>query len=148
MANPTDAQLREASETLTGSPAKPKDKMGSRLAYIAELLADAGSLPHEPFLLWREPSRKVEQQVIGEALTVGRKTGGGGLSLAEDAHLSRNHFSIRIAAESAMLEDLNSHNGTGVNVPEARVQKQVLRDGDCIFAGEHIFVFLDPRKVD
>jgi hypothetical protein len=145
---PTDAQLREACKTLTGASAGAKDKMASRLAYIAELLTDAGPLPHEPVLLWREQNRKVEQKVIGEALRVGRNTGEGGLSLAEDVHLSRSHFSIRIAGDSGMLEDLNSHNGTRVNMPEAKVHNQVLRDGDCIFAGNHIFVFLDPRKVD
>jgi hypothetical protein len=127
---------------LTGLPA-PSDHLARRLENVADLLAGAGSLPKEPLLLWREAGQSARHAAIGQELVVGRNTGQTGLTLPEDAGLSRRHFLVRLAAGSCVLEDLQSHNGTSINRPEQRVQKHSLRDGDLILAGSHVFVFLD-----
>jgi predicted component of type VI protein secretion system len=124
----------------------PSDNLARRLEFVAELLAGAGPLPKEPLLLWRETGQSTRHAVIGHELAVGRNTGQRGLTLAEDKGLSRRHFLIRHAAGSCVLEDLKSHNGTAINHPQQRVQQHVLRDGDLILAGSHVFVFLDHGR--
>jgi pSer/pThr/pTyr-binding forkhead associated (FHA) protein len=113
------------------------------LEYVAELLAGAGPLPKEPLLLWREEGEAARHAVIGQELVVGRNTGGSGLTLPDDAGLSRRHFLIRQATGSCLLEDLKSRNGTAINRPAKRMSQHRLRDGDLILAGSHLFVFLD-----
>jgi hypothetical protein len=139
---PPAHDVRDASRTLTGLP-KPSDHLARRLECVADLLAGAGSLPKEPLLLWRQPGQSARHAAIGQELVVGRKTGQTGLTLPEDAGLSRRHFLIRLAADACVLEDLQSRNGTALNHPEQRVQQRALRDGDLILAGSHVFVFLD-----
>ncbi len=142
---PLPRDLRDASRTLTGLPT-PGDHLARRLEYVAEVLAAAGSLPNEPLLLWREAGQSARHAVIGQELVVGRQAAKAGLSLPEDPGLSRRHFSVRHAAASCVLDDLKSRNGTAINRPEQRVQQHVLRDGDLILAGSHIFVFLDHGR--
>ncbi len=141
---PPDA-LRDASQTLTGLPT-PGDHLVRRLEYVAELLTNAGPLPKEPLLLWREAGQAARHAVIGQELVVGRNIGQTGLTLPEDAGLSRRHFLVRLAASQCVLEDLRSRNGTAINRPEQRVQQHVMRDGDLILAGSHVFVFLDYER--
>ena len=142
---PLPLDLRDASRTLTGLPT-PGDQLARRLEYVANLLAGAGPLPQEPLLLWREAGQSARHAVIGQELVVGRKTGQPGLTLPDDAGLSRRHFLVRHAADRCVLEDLKSRNGTAINRPEQRVQQHVLRDGDLILAGSHVFVFLDHGR--
>jgi pSer/pThr/pTyr-binding forkhead associated (FHA) protein len=130
---------------LTGLPA-PGDLLTRRLEYVADLLADAGPLPKEPLLLWRPAGQAPRHALIGQELVVGRNTGQTGLTLSDDAGLSRRHFLVRRDADSCVLEDLKSRNGVAINRPEQRVQQHVLRDGDLILAGTHIFVFLDHGR--
>jgi hypothetical protein len=130
---------------LTGLPT-PGDLLARRLELVADLLAGAGSLPKEPLLLWRPAGQAARHAVIGQELVVGRNTGQTGLTLAEDAGLSRRHFLVRHAADSCVLEDLQSRNGIAINRPEQRVQQHVLRDGDLILAGSHVFIFLDHGR--
>jgi hypothetical protein len=139
---PFPRDLRDVSQALAGLPSA-SDLLTRRLEYVAGLLAGAGPLPAEPLLLWRQAGQPARHAVIGPQLVVGREAGRAGLTLAEDAGLSRRHFLVRHAAGSCVLEDLKSRNGTAVNRPEERVQKHVLRDGDLILAGGHVFVFLD-----
>ena len=139
---PPSRDLRDASRTLTGLRS-PGDHLARRLEFMADLLAAAGPLSKEPLLLWRQPGQSARHAVIGEELVVGRNTGPAGLSLAEDAGLSRRHFLVRHAEGAFVVVDLKSRNGTAVNSPGERVQQRVLRDGDLILAGSHVFVFLD-----
>jgi hypothetical protein len=139
---PLPCDLRDASQTLTGMPS-PNDLLARRLEYVADLLAGAGSLPKESLLLWRQEGRSTRHAVIGQELVVGRNTGQTGLTLPEDAGLSRRHFLVRLATGSCVLQDLKSRNGVAINRPEQRVQKHELRDGDLILAGSHVFAFLD-----
>jgi hypothetical protein len=143
---PSDADLFDICKAFTGAPRK-EDRMASHLNYIAEILEDCGPLPNEPVLLWRE-DRRVKQKPVGSDLIVGRKPGEQGLALPEDRLLSREHFAIHIVGGSHVLEDLKSRNGTVVNQPNNRIEKHLLHDGDLIFSGSQIFVFLDPRKVN
>jgi pSer/pThr/pTyr-binding forkhead associated (FHA) protein len=116
------------------------------MQFIGGLLADAGNLPAEPVLLWRELDRSVKHVVIGTGLTVGRKTLVPGLAFSTDAFLSRSHFRVCPEGDSYRIEDLRSKNGTYINCAENQVSSKALRDGDIILAGNHVFVFLDPRK--
>jgi hypothetical protein len=143
---PPAHDLRDASRTMTGLKV-PSEDLTRRLEWMSDLLAGAGSLPKEPLLLWREAGQSARHLVIGQELVVGRNTGQTGLSLPEDAGLSRRHFLIRLADMACVLEDLQSRNGTAVNRPEQRVQKHTLRDGDLILAGSHVFVFLDCGRL-
>jgi hypothetical protein len=143
---PSDADLFDICKTFTGAPPK-EDRMASHLNYIAEILEDCGPLPNEPLLLWRE-DRGVKHKLVGRDLIVGRKPREQGLALPEDKLLSREHFAIHLADDSYVLEDLKSRNGTVVNQPDNRMEKHLLHDGDLIFSGNQIFVFLDPRKVN
>jgi predicted component of type VI protein secretion system len=130
---------------LTGLPT-PSDDLARRLGFVAELLAAAGPLPKEPLLLWREAGQPARHAVIGQELVVGRNTGQAGLTLSEDSGLSRRHFLVRHEAGPCVLRDLKSHNGTALNEPGQRVQQHLLRDGDLILAGHHVFVFLDHGR--
>jgi hypothetical protein len=137
-------ELRSISQTLTGTPAR-MDKLRPRLEHIESLLAQAGKLPDKPVLVWREADGSRRHAVIGAKLVVGRHPDKADLALAGDKLLSRRHFVIRASGEDCELEDLNSRNGTMVNDPRNRVQRQWLLDGDLILAGNHIFAFLCQR---
>jgi len=144
--NLSKAQWRDISETLTAPP-QSSDPLLPHLELLADLLADAGSLPREPVLVWREPNQQVRHAAIGSRLVVGRHADAASLALPEDKLLSRAHFAVRPVEEGCELEDLRSRNGTAVNTSENRVRRRLLRDGDLILAGEHIFAFLDQRRM-
>ena len=76
-------------------------------------------------------------------LVVGRNPGKFGLAVPGDKLLSRRHFTIRAEGRQLQLEDAGSHNGTAVNSPENRIQSRLLRNGDLLLAGNHLFVFLE-----
>ena len=138
---PTPEELREACHTLSGMPA-PNPELATRLQYIANLLADAGPLPCSPVLVWRESDQRVHHAVIRDPFVVGRVAGPSSLAFPEDRLLSRSHFSICHTDEGCLLRNLNSKNGTAVNRAGERVEDRLLRDGDLILAGNHIFAFL------
>jgi len=142
---PPANELRDAYRTLTGLPS-PTDQLANRLQFIEDLLAGAKSLPDVPIIVWREPDHSLRHEVIGRELITGREAGRGGLTLADDKLLSRRHFAIRSEGEAWVLEDLKSRNGTAINRTENRVQSEILRDGDLIFAGNHVFVFMDQER--
>jgi len=142
---PPSEELQEICQTISGLPS-PNDKIVTRLRYVADLLANAGSLPNAPILVWREEDRPVRHALIGGGLVVGRQTGEPGLTLPDDKLLSRRHFVVRTTGVECMLEDLQSRNGTAINRVEERVQQRSLCDGDLILAGNHIFAFLDQGK--
>ena len=138
-------EIRSVSQTLTGMPAR-NDQLVPRLEYVAELLADAGKLPSEPVLVWREGNRKLKYAPVGVKLVVGRQAEGTDVALRDDKLLSAKHFAVKVSGEGCKLKDLNSRNGTAVNEPQNRIRSRLLRDGDLILAGKHIFVFLDQRR--
>jgi hypothetical protein len=142
---PSASDLRDLARTLTAAPAR-NDDLTSRLQYVADLVADAGRLPTEPILAWRDEERTVKHAAIGSELVVGRHPGGRGLAFSGDRSLSRRHFAARVSGEFCELKDLDSHNGTAVNQPDNRVRSRILCNGDLIFAGAQVFAFLDQRS--
>jgi pSer/pThr/pTyr-binding forkhead associated (FHA) protein len=142
---PSPAQLLEISKTLIATPTH-QDRLASQMQLIDGLMADAGTLPAEPVLLWRELDHSVKWVAIGTGLTVGRKAPDSRLSFSADDLLSRKHFEIRPEGDNCLIKDLESRNGIFINRPENRVKAKILRDGDIILAGNHIFAFLDQRK--
>jgi hypothetical protein len=138
---PSPEELREACHTLCGMPG-PNPELATRLQYVANLLADAGSLPCSPLLVWRESDQKVHHAVIQDPFVVGRVSGSCTLAFPEDRLLSRSHFSICLTEEGCLLRNLNAKNGTAVNGAGETVGEHLLRDGDLILAGNHIFAFL------
>ena len=139
---PPAKELRDVYQTLTGL-ATPTDQLANRLQFVADLLADATTLPAAQIVTWRGPDQAVRHAVIGKMLIVGRDAGPSGVTLAEDKLLSRHHFSIQTDGKECVLQDLKSRNGTSINRTENRVGQETLRDGDLIFAGNQVFVFLD-----
>jgi hypothetical protein len=140
-----DDELRDASRTLIGLPV-PNPQLTARLEFVAEMLAAAGRLPPLPLLLWREASGAVRHHAIGPVLTVGRQAGETGVSFEQDKLLSRSHFSIRPEPDGWWIEDLNSRNGTALNSVHHLIRFHILRDGDSIYSGDQVFVFLDQSR--
>jgi len=143
---PAQSEMREACETLSGF-AVPADQFTARLQFVSDLLADAGPLPAAPILLWREPGHYARHVAVGSELVIGRDSGQSGLSYPEDKLLSRRHFLLRAEANGVVLTDLKSHNGTSINRPRNRIETRLLRDGDLVLAGEHVFVFMDQGRI-
>jgi hypothetical protein len=143
---PPPAELREIFQTVSGG-APAADLFATRLQYVADLIAALGPLPQEPVLAWREAGNSARHARIGRKLVVGRQTGDSGLSLAGDDQLSRRHFALRTQGANCALQDLDSRNGTAINASENRIRKHSLCDGDLIYAGRHIFVYLNPARV-
>src|SRR5262249_48588969 len=139
---PSAEELRGACQTLSGMPASGTE-LAAKLEYVANLLAEAGPLPSAPVLLWRGSNQTGHHAVIHDPLVVGRAPDPPGLAFPEDKLLSRNHFSICVTEEGCLLRNLNSKNGTAVNGPGETVRQRLLRDGDLILAGNHIFAFLE-----
>lgn len=145
-AAPTPEELRAACHTLLGMP-EPNPELATKLRYVADLLADAGPLPSLPLLAWREADQKVRHAVIQGVVVVGRAPGSAGLALPEDRLLSREHFSLSVMEDGCRLRNLKSKNGIAINTPGQTVGERLLRDGDLIIAGNHIFAFLDQTQV-
>jgi hypothetical protein len=143
---PSAQELRDACQTLSGMPAS-NSELATKLRYVAELLADAGPLPRFPLVVWREANQKVRHAVIQRPLVVGRAPGSAGLAFPEDRLLSREHFSLRVTEDGCLLRNLKSKNGTAINTANQSVGERLLRDGDLILAGNHIFAFLDQTQV-
>jgi pSer/pThr/pTyr-binding forkhead associated (FHA) protein len=109
-----------------------------RLRYVAEIIRDVGELPSQPHLLYRGDDGEVRVVRIGGELSVGRELPSS--HVINDSKLSRRHFCVYIRAESVIIKDLHSRNGTYVNGEKARERE--LRDGDIIEAGSQVLVFL------
>lgn len=91
------------------------------------------------------PLAGVMLPLTGEEVTVGRDPASG-ISLA-DRSLSRTHCALTLGADGWTIRDLGSANGTFVN--GIQVQRQLLREGDQITAGESVFLlFLKPLEAD
>jgi hypothetical protein len=139
------AELREIFQTVSGAP-PADDCFATRLQYVADILASLGRQSEEPVLAWSETSSSVKHTRIGRELVVGRQTDDSGLTLSGDHLLSRHHFAIRADGGIYELEDLGSRNGTAINITANKISRKILCDGDLIFAGRHIFVFLNPTR--
>ena len=143
---PRPEDLRAACQTLLGMPG-PNPELAAKLRFIADLLADAGPLPPSPLLVWREGNQAVRHSPIQGALVVGRAPGATGLAFPEDRLLSRDHFSINATDDGYLLRNHESKNGTAINTASQTVGERLLRDGDLILAGNHIFAFLDQTQL-
>lgn len=69
---------------------------------------------------------------VAHSVKVGRSLESG-IVLANDAFVSRTHFSLDWDGSAWCIKDLNSRHGTFVN--EASVEKSCLHDGDAIRVG-------------
>ena len=143
---PSPDELRAACQTLLGMPA-PDPELSTRLRYVADLMAEAAPLPPFPLLVWREANENVRYAVIQGTLVVGRASGPAGLAFPEDQLLSRQHFSVSATEDGCLLRNLKSKNGTAVNSVAETFDERLLRDGDLILTGNHIFAFLDQTQV-
>jgi pSer/pThr/pTyr-binding forkhead associated (FHA) protein len=80
----------------------------------------------------------------GQSVTVGRCSRSD-IAFANDAYISRTHFSLSWDDSTCWINDLNSRHGTFVN--GKKVQKAPLRDGDTIRVGWTVLVVrLHPRS--
>jgi general secretion pathway protein A len=57
--------------------------------------------------------------------------------------VSRHHCQIITAANSCVIEDLNSTNG--IYVKSKRVRRHYLNDGDVVVIGKHELIYVDER---
>jgi hypothetical protein len=144
---PSSEELRDASETLSGL-LLPGEQFTARLQFVTDLIVDAGQLPTQPLLAWRDSARSVRHAIVGRELAVGRSPGRQGLSFPNDKLLSRRHFVIRAEGHALLVEDLRSHNGTAINHMQNRIGRRLLHDGDFLFAGSQVFVFLDQARTE
>jgi hypothetical protein len=143
MSNSTPGTERAASPpTLTDAQ--------MRIVLFATLRAEVQSVPEEPYLLLKaQETEALKAHSIGAALYVGKNPQNlpefaQGLELGGDSELSRQHFRIVRVDDSFVLEDLGSTNGTYVNTDSSRLERHWLTSGDCILAGQHLFIFVSP----
>jgi len=132
-----------ASQTISTSR-HDAPQVHSRLAAASMLLQSVANPPPEPALIFaRGRDQSVEVAPIGAGVTVGRGRDAT-LCLEQCADLSRRHFTVRPESGAWLLEDCGSRNGTMVDGVEGRVTRRLLRDGDIIFAGDLMFLFVNP----
>lgn len=149
--NPSDTEFdppcesEVAAASLTMAPARQNFlPVRERLAAAFAFLESLPNPPTEASLVFAR-GRKAPFEVvpIGAGLAVGRGDESS-LCLPEGASLSRRHFSVQPKSGMWLLEDLKSRNGTEVDGVPGRVGHRLLRDGDIIFAGEMMFLFVNP----
>lgn len=140
---PTESELAAAGMTLASMPKEP-DKLRDRLDTASLLLK---SLPMQPtaasLVFAKAADAPVEAVPIGSGVTVGRGKEAS-VCLAKCEMLSRKHFSVRPESSMWLLEDHGSRNGTRVDGVDGPITRRMLRDGDIIFAGDLIFLFVNP----
>jgi len=125
-------------------PVRGADLLAARLEAAAALLGPLERQPVEASLVFaREVDAGVEAVPIGVGITVGRGSDCT-ICLPETAGLSRRHFAVRPEFGGWLLEDLASRNGTTVNALDEPVTRRMLRDGDLIFSGDAMFLFVNP----
>ena len=90
----------------------------------------------QPYEAGRDP---IELGRTDEPLTLGRSPGCG--VCLTDAKVSRRHATVARCGSSFLLTDQNSTNGTLVN--GAAVDVHLLRSGDRVRVGNHVFKYLD-----
>lgn len=140
---PTDFEVAAVGKTVSITR-RDTSPLHTRLAAASRLLSSLPAQPLAPSLIFsRGADSSVEAVPIGAGITVGRGTDAT-LSLPQCADLSRRHFSLRQESGFWLLEDAGSRNGTMVDGVEGRISRRVLRDGDIIFAGDLLFLFVDP----
>ena len=80
---------------------------------------------------------------VGQPVPVGRSAAGG-VMIADDRALSREHFLVEFDGVTCRLRDLGSRNGTLLN--GTRVSESVVQHGDHVLAGETQFAIrIDPE---
>ncbi len=140
--SPSPAELAAAQTMLLTR--RSANALNERLTAASALLRALDRLPAEPSLVFaRAGDAKVEAAPIGAGITVGRGKDST-LCLDECADFSRRHFSVRPQHGAWLLEDLGSRNGTTVDGHDGRITRRLLCDGDIIFAGNLMFLFVNP----
>ncbi len=140
---PTDSELADAGRTLTIQRPSAAG-VRERLMAASTLLGSLERQPAEASLVFaRGAEAKVEAVPVGSGITVGRGADCT-LCIAECADLSRRHFTVRPQSGAWLLEDIGSRNGTTVDGRDGRITRRLLRDGDFIFAGPLMFLFVNP----
>lgn len=141
--HPAEMELAAARMTI-GLPARDTSLLRDRLAAASSLLQALGVQPTEASLVFsRGGGAPIEAVATAGGITVGR---GNDCTVCIEtcADLSRRHFSVRPESGAWMLEDLGSRNGTTIDGVEGRITRRLLRDGDIIFAGDLLFLFVNP----
>ena len=140
---PTASELAAAGLTL--APARrDAGTLRDRLAAASALL---NALPAQPtaasLIFAKAADAPVEAVAICSGVTVGRGKDAT-VCLEHCVELSRKHFSVRPEAGMWLLEDSGSRTGTRVDGVDGPVARRILRDGDILFAGELMFLFVNP----
>lgn len=135
--------------TIAGAPRL--EILGSALAIGAKLISEGrlseGVVREDPGMyalcLAMEQGFDVRELSPGSALTVGRaESPSPGIWSVKDKWLSKAHFRVTVAeGGDAMLEDLDSLNGTFVNDCRVTDCRALLR-GDVLRAGHSVWVLL------
>ncbi len=127
-----EAQVRDVTEmtVILGVPpvARPVPAPAAPPTWVALLTAASGP----------ESGRRIEMQPgrwkFGKAP---KDEAGFTATQVRDGFMSRDHFALEVGTAAVVLRDLGSTNGTFVN--DARVERQVLAEGDLVRAGETTF---------
>ncbi len=140
---PTDSELAAAGQTVIR--ARPgAGNVHERLSAASTMLHSLECQPTETSLVFaRSAGARIEVVPIRGGITVGRGSDCT-ICLAECADFSRRHFGVRPFSGAWLLEDFGSRNGTIVDGHDGRVTRRLLRDGDFIFAGDLVFLFVNP----
>jgi pSer/pThr/pTyr-binding forkhead associated (FHA) protein len=91
-------------------------------------------------MLERTDSGEPRSVALGARTRIGRAADGD--IVIDEAAVSRHHALIHLDRAGAVLEDLNSTNGTFLN--GRRVLRAALRDGDVVTLGEARFRVIGP----
>jgi diguanylate cyclase (GGDEF)-like protein len=130
MHSPAAKQLESTTETVT-KPASPPDKATVRDCCLGQIYP-AG------------PAMGRRHSLAGPPVSIGRGADCG--IRIEDHSVSRRHTRIESFGDAHHAVDLGSTNGTPVN--KAAVHRAVLRDGDYLAVGNHIFRYLAGGNVE
>jgi FHA domain-containing protein len=90
-----------------------------------------------PRLILKSENRVLEDYVIGEMATIGRRSDN--VIVIDDPAVSAHHACVFRDGDHDVVRDLESTNGTFVN--DKRVSSQRLRNGDVVAIGSHRLLF-------
>lgn len=98
---------------------------------------------HYALCLLQQESEAIRELAMSESLTIGRASASAAAGWpVPDKWMSRRHFSVSVDSEgNAVIKDLDSKNGTWINDERLHGLRHLVR-GDCIRAGQSIFLLL------
>ena len=99
-------------------------------------------LPPLGRLLVATDGRTVQEITLTQGRIIVGRTPDNDLQI-DSRFVSRHHCQITTAANSSVIEDLNSTNG--IYVKSRRVRRHYLNDGDVVLVGKHELIYVDER---